>query len=71
MVLVKIRTPIVVFFDGAYRYPGTEIELEADEARRLQEVHGVVDEEMTVSAADRASIDELNKFHAINSGDHG
>ncbi len=67
MPLVRIRAPITVFYDGAYRYPGTEIELEEVDARRLQEAHGTVDEEMTIGLADRASVDDLNKFHAINS----
>lgn len=71
MSLVKIRTPIVVFFDGAYRYPGVEIELEEVEARRLQEAHGIVDSEMTISDADRASVDALNMHHAVNSADNG
>ncbi|MDP2359016.1 MAG: hypothetical protein Q8M31_23565 [Beijerinckiaceae bacterium] len=71
MALVKIRTPIVVFFDGAYRCPGTEIEVEEVEARRLHELHGTVDEDISISAADRASVDSLNKFHAINSVDNG
>ncbi len=71
MALVKIRTPVVVFFDGAYRNIGTEIELEEVEARRLQELHGTVDEEISTSAADRASVDLLNKFHVMYSVDNG
>ena len=68
MSLVKIRAPICLFYKGAYVAPGTEIEMEEDEARRLTDTHGEIDTEMTLSADDRASIDTLNKHHAINGG---
>ncbi len=68
MSLVKIRAPVCVLFNGVYVPPGTQIEIEEDDARRLAELHGTVDADITISAADRASVDDLNKFHAINGG---
>lgn len=71
MKTVNLALPVTVFINGAYLAPGTPFEIDEDEARRLIAVHGECDGEMTVSAADRSSIEQLNKFHQLNSGANG
>lgn len=68
---MKIRTPITVFYDGAYRPPGTVIDLPEDEAKSFIERFGDLgDAEVTNSIEDLNSVAELNKQAAIHGG-HG
>lgn len=70
MPMVKIKSPVVVFWEGAYRLAGTLIELEEVEARHFIELHGQLgpDEEITNSLEDIQSVAALNEAAAIHGG---
>lgn len=70
MAMVKIRAPVVTCHNGLYVPIGTVIELEESEARRLGEIHGVLDEDVTNSLEDLKQVAELNRLVAIYGG-HG
>jgi hypothetical protein len=66
---MKVRSPITVFWNGAYHPPGTVIDLEEDEARRFIERFGHAnDTEIVNTLEDLASVEALNKHAAINGG---
>jgi hypothetical protein len=65
---MKIKAPVTVFYNDAYVQPGTELDLEDDEARALIERFGEFDGDVTLDAKDLESLKTLNHYHAINSG---
>jgi len=78
MAKVTIKAPVTVHYEGRYVAPGTEIELEEDEAKRLIGTHGeygvgvLGDPANTqiINVLDENSVEELNKQASINKG-HG
>ena len=65
---MRIRLAITTFVDGAYRPPGEVVELPDGEARSYIERFGAAPDDMTISPEDVASVDALNRMHAIHNG---
>ncbi len=76
MAKVKILAPVTVFHGGQYVAPGTEIEVEDDEAKSLIGAHGEYGgpapsdpaNTQILNVIDKQSLDELNKQSSINKG---
>jgi hypothetical protein len=77
MAKVTIKTPITTFYNGQYVAPGTDVEIEEADAKRLIGEHGEYGgatrmgdpgNTQTLNVLDQQSIDELNKQAAINKG---
>ena len=65
---MKVRLAVVVFYKGAYRPPGYEIDLPDDEALALIDRWGEAEPNIILRDDEQAGIDNLNRFAQIHGG---
>lgn len=62
------RTAITALYNGRYVPPGTEITLPENEAKEMIARFGEFEEGESLSLEELASVEGLNKMHAIYNG---